>query len=98
MIKEDILKYIEELAGLQFSNREIAFIIDEQEVYAALKIDALEFDTVSKAILRGQLKTEAEVRKAIKEQAKQGASGAQREFFNLVQERRNAEQMNRKRR
>ena len=98
MIKEDILKYIEELAGLQFSNREIAFIIDEQEVYAALKIDALELDTVSKAILRGQLKTEAEVRKAIKEQAKQGASGAQREFFNPVQERRNAEQMNRKRR
>lgn len=98
MIKEDILKYIEELARLQFSNREIAFIIDEQEVYAALKIDALELDTVSKAILRGQLKTEAEVRKAIKEQAKQGASGAQREFFNLVQERRNAEQMNRKRR
>ena len=98
MINAAILKEIAELAGLQLSNREIAFIIDEQEVYAALKIDALELDTVSKAILRGQLKTEAEVRKAIKEQAKQGASGAQREFFNLVQERRNAEQMNRKRR
>lgn len=42
----------------------------------------------------GQLKTEADVRKSIKEQAKQGASGAQKEFFNLVQARQQREQMN----
>lgn len=94
MIEEASLKYIEELAGLQFSNREIAFIIDEAEVYAALNVNAEELDTVRKAILRGQLKTEAEVRKSIKEQAKQGASGAQKEFFNLVQARQQREQMN----
>ena len=47
---------------------------------------------IRKAVLKGQLKSEAELRKSIKTQAVQGATNAQKIMLELVEERKFEEQ------
>lgn len=91
---EKILAELEEIAELQFTDREIVIIMDKEEITSALEFDddlpecpEEEKDAILKAIFRGRLKAEAEVRKAIKTQAIQGSTSAQKQFLDLVESR-----------
>ncbi|MBI4816655.1 MAG: hypothetical protein HY791_10370 [Deltaproteobacteria bacterium] len=75
---------LEELGSLQFTRAEAALIVG---------LPDLEGD-VHTSFLRGQLKAEAEVRRAIFTLAKQGSSPAQKEFLGLVERRRKREDEN----
>jgi len=66
---------VEELASLQFTEDEIKTVVGEDK-----KIDPI-------WIKRGRLKAEAEVRKSILSQAKQGSSPAQKAYMELVSNR-----------
>ena len=66
---------VEELASLQFTEEEIKTVVGEDK-----KIDPI-------WIKRGRLKAEAEVRKSILSQAKQGSSPAQKAYMELVSNR-----------
>ena len=66
---------VEELASLQFTEDEIKTVVGEDK-----KIDHI-------WIKRGRLKAEAEVRKSILSQAKQGSSPAQKAYMELVSNR-----------
>jgi len=66
---------VEELASLQFTKEEIKTVVGEGK-----KIDPI-------WIKRGRLKAEAEVRKSILSQAKQGSSSAQKEYMNIISNR-----------
>lgn len=73
-MENDLQNEVEELASLQFSEDEILTIVGEDK-----EIDPL-------WIKRGRLKAEAEVRKSILSQAKQGSSPAQKEYMNLIRQ------------
>ena len=66
---------VEELASLQFTEEEIKTVVGKEK-----KIDPI-------WIKRGRLKAEAEVRKSILSQAKQGSSPAQKEYMNIIKSR-----------
>ena len=72
---KELLMEIEELGELQFSIKEIEVIIGR-------KIDNDEKKTAYK---RGKLKAEAEVRKSIYQQAKQGSTPAQKQYMEIIQ-------------
>lgn len=73
---------VEELASLQFTIDEIKLITGEKYI-----------DTLW--IQKGRLKAEAEVRKAILQQAKNGSSPAQKEYAELIKKRENTERRRR---
>ena len=99
MIAKETLAELESYGELQFSRQQIAVIMDDPAITKALitdqkskkkpSEDALQ---IRKAVLKGQLKSEAELRKAIKTQAVQGATNAQKIMLELVEERKFAEQ------
>jgi len=66
---------VEELASLQFTEDEIKTVVGDDK-----KLDPI-------WIKRGRLKAEAEVRKSILSQAKQGSSPAQKEYMNIISNR-----------
>ena len=72
------LDEIENLAELQFSKKEIQIILDIH----------LDTEKEKTAYLRGRLKAQAEVRKAIFTQAKQGSTPAQTQFIKLMEQSR----------
>lgn len=63
---------VEELASLQFSEEEILTIVGEDKQLEEIWIR------------RGKLKAEAEVRKSILSQAKQGSSPAQKAYMDMI--------------
>lgn len=75
MSNEETAAQIAELAELQFTDREIAIImqLDPEEL----------IDRFSDAVDRGRLLAEAEVRKSIYRLAKQGSTPAQKQFMTL---------------
>lgn len=99
MIAKETLAELESYGELQFSRQQIAVIMDDPAITKALTTDqkskkkpsedALQ---IRKAVLKGQLKSEAELRKAIKTQAVQGATNAQKIMLELVEERKFEEQ------
>jgi len=76
MPDKSVREQIEELAELQFSIEEIAIIV-ELEVSEVRRDYRKEYD-------RGRLLAQAEIRKAILQQAKQGSSPAQRQMMELI--------------
>lgn len=73
---DSILNEIEELARLQFTEKEIEIIMDAKISSAEKK----------KAYQRGRLKAQAEVRQSILKQAKQGSTPAQKQFMDLIKD------------
>lgn len=99
MITKETLLILEGYGELQFSRQKIAIIMDDPVITEALTADpkskrkpSEEVILIRKAVLRGQLKSEAELRKAIKTQAIQGATNAQKIMLELVEERKFEEQ------
>ncbi|NCU32270.1 MAG: hypothetical protein EOM23_04910 [Candidatus Moranbacteria bacterium] len=68
---------------LQFTAKEIAFIMQLNEAEFLTEIENSETETY-KSFYRGKLLAEAEVRKSIFTMAKQGSTPAQKEFLNLI--------------
>ena len=71
---------VEELASLQFSPEDVAIIAE---------FDATEFDTdevLAAAYMRGRLKAQGEVRRAVLQMAKQGSTPAQKQFMQLIED------------
>jgi predicted DNA-binding protein YlxM (UPF0122 family) len=82
-LNKEQLEEITRFAMLQFSAKEIAFImqIDETEFQAEMNNTESE---IYKSYYRGKLLAEAEVRKSIFTMAKQGSTPAQNSFLNLI--------------
>lgn len=90
---DDELKELEDFASFQFDDAEIAAMFHEYpEVAESLEIDLSEYDRIQLCILRGRLRSEAETRKAIRDQAKQGSTAAQKLFMDLIQKRKQNEE------
>jgi len=96
MITAEKLKEIELFAELQFTRAQIATLMDDEEITEALggekqkgksKLSKEDAALIIKAVTKGHLKAEAEVRKSIKIQAVQGATNAQKLMLELVWER-----------
>ena len=92
---KEVLAQLELYGELQFSRQKIAVIMDDPDITRALteppgkkkrKSDERD-ELIRRAVLRGQLKSEAELRKSIKVQAVQGVSNAQKIFLDLIEER-----------
>lgn len=99
MITKETLTILEGYGELQFSRQEVAIIMDDPIITKALTADPKSKKKISeeamqirKAVLKGQLKSEAELRKSIKTQAVQGATNAQKIMLTLVEERKFEEQ------
>ncbi len=99
MITKETLAALEGYGELQFSRQKIAIIMDDPVITEALTADPKSKKKISeeallirKAVLKGQLKSEAELRKSIKTQAIQGATNAQKIMLELVEERKFEEQ------
>jgi hypothetical protein len=75
MEDKSIEDQIEEFATLQFTDKEIATVMQLPVMDMVNKF--------SKAIDRGRLLAEAEVRKSVYELAKQGSTPAQKQFMDL---------------
>jgi len=103
MIAPEKLKEIEGFAELQFTRAQIAVLMDDDDIAEVLLADPDEVQkkklklskedaaAILKAVVKGHLKAEAEVRKSIKTQAVQGATNAQKLMLDLVYERRQSE-------
>ena len=101
MIDKQTIAMLESYGELQFSRQKIAIIMDDPAITRALtekhdpkkarKADP-DDELIRKAVMRGQLKSEAELRKSIKTQALQGVSNAQKIMLDLVDERKMEEQ------
>lgn len=94
MISKETLQQLESYGELQFSRQKIAVIMDDPTITDALTIDPKakkkpsdEVLQIRRAVLRGQLRSEAELRKSIKTQAVQGSTNAQKIMLDLVAER-----------
>lgn len=94
MILKEVLQQLEGYGELQFSRQQIAVIMDDPVITDALNFDmngkrkpSEDVLAIRRAVLKGQLKSEAELRKAIKTQAVQGATNAQKIMLDLVEER-----------
>ena len=96
MITKDQLKEIEQFAEMQFCKAEIALMMESDEVNEALSgkktktkplLSKDDAETIRRAVRRGQLKGEAQVRKAVMTQATQGATNAQKIALDLVMTR-----------
>jgi hypothetical protein len=72
------LSQVEEIAALQFSKQETAVICE------CPVSDLSPAKQGGKAWLRGRLKAQAEVRKAMLQMAKQGSTPAQKDFQSLA--------------
>lgn len=99
MITKETLAELESYGELQFSRQKVAIIMDDPVITEALTADPKskkklnsEALQIRKAVLKGQLKSEAELRKSIKTQAVQGATNAQKIMLELVEERKFEEQ------
>lgn len=75
MLDEELVKEIEELAGLFFTANEI-------QVITGADPQSIDF---KKAFRRGSLKSEAEIRKSIIQLAKDGSSPAQTLAWKMVE-------------
>ena len=75
IVNQELKNVITELAQLQFTDGEIAIIV-QLEAREMVKKHRLDID-------RGRLLAEAEVRKAILTLAKQGSTPAQKQFMEL---------------
>ncbi|MBC6698073.1 hypothetical protein [Hymenobacter sp. BT190] len=73
----DQLSEVERLASLMFSAAEVCLIMNVHLSESAFIADEQELDEFGKAMLRGRLKQEAEVRASIFDNAKAGSSPAQ---------------------
>jgi predicted kinase len=79
--KKEKTKYeaMEELAELQFTTGEVAIIMECEE--SVFESD----EKAAAAYMRGKLRAQAEVRKAMLQMAKQGSTPAQKEFQKLAE-------------
>ena len=96
MITAEKLKEIELFAELQFTRAQIATLMDDEDIAEVLgdekpngkpKVSKEDAAAIIKAVVKGHLKAEAEVRKSIKIQAVQGVTNAQKLMLELVWER-----------
>jgi len=78
MDERNIYEHIEELAELQFTMKEVCVIIEVHESFFD------ENEQAALAYIKGKLKAQAEVRRALVQMAKQGSTPAQKEFQKLV--------------
>ena len=91
---QDTIDKIEDCAVLQFTRDQIATIVDDPEVTAALtggKASATVKAGAIKAMMRGWLRGEADCRRAIKAEADSGSTSAQKLLMELVWARKNSE-------
>jgi hypothetical protein len=85
------IEEIENLAGLQFTKKEVSIITQ-------IPMSKFEEDTdENRAFLRGCLKAIAEVRQSILKMAKQGSSPAQNNYLKLIDDRIKSEKLEEKR-
>lgn len=91
----ETLSKIEDCAILQFTGDQIATIVDDSEVTAALtgrgKVSAEVKATVIRVVNRGWLRGEVDCRRAIKAEAEAGSTSAQKLLLELVWSRKNGE-------
>jgi hypothetical protein len=79
MAEHERYKQIEELAELQFTTAEVAIIMEcEESIFA-------KDEKAAASYMRGKLKAQAEVRRAMLQMAKQGSTPAQKEFQKLAE-------------
>lgn len=83
MTKEQ-LKEIEKWAELLFSPKEIATVMELDEVDFLREYND-ESSEIYKCVQRGKLKTEAEVRKSILQLAKDGSASAQEQAMKIIE-------------
>jgi len=105
---DEQLKEIEQNAELQFTSEQIAIIMDDDEITAILapdedkknarKIDHATVKKVHQAVLKGWLKSEADIRRSIKTQATQGVTQSHKLMLDLIAERKVLESENDERR
>lgn len=81
-ITNNLLAEIENYAALMFTKKEIAVILELDEVQFC---DLLGKDKPQKAFQRGRLKKEAEIRKSIFDLAQNGSSPAQSFAIKLIE-------------
>lgn len=91
-LSEEQLKEVEEMAGLFFSPFDISVNLeltgnDRENFIAAIELKALREPYVM-AYMRGWLRTEIELRKAIKQSALNGSSPSQQMMTNYQRENR----------
>jgi len=89
-LTEEQLANLEELGKLQFDAPEAAVVLglDAADLLARLRLPQ---SPASLRWLRGQMLAEAEIRKSIFTLARQGSTPAQKQFLELVEDRRKRE-------
>lgn len=83
---EELLEEVGRLAELQFTNFEIALIIEMDPEQMELEMQN-ESGVLYKKIMAGRLKTEAELRQTLIKLSKQGSSPAQTLLLKLIKDR-----------
>jgi hypothetical protein len=86
MIEPKILEEMGRMAELQFSNDEIALIVELDPNEMAVAMEDPDSD-IYKKVMGGRLRSEAELRGVIIKLSKQGSSPAQNFLLKLVKER-----------
>lgn len=83
-LDKEKLKEVEEWAGLLFSPKEIAIVLEIDVVKFCAEFEN-EGGELYKAVMRGKLRTEGEIRKSILSLAKDGSASAQEQAMKLIE-------------
>lgn len=83
------LKQIEDLAGLAFSPEEIGIVLEDSSI--VLDVMQADGNEVYQAYMRGKLKKQAEIRKAINDLARNGSHPAQQMMVSFFEKQKREE-------